>query len=213
MIASGITSGGDFWFGAVTLASTAVAFAALVALHLLPTGLSPWRAAVSQYGISAYRAGYRVMTISMGIAGVAAAAGFAESHVGGRAVAAGAVVSLVVFGCARIVISWFPMDAPGAERTAHGTAHWLLAVVTFAAIASAAFELRRALSAATPPDHSHIAGLVHWLSWLLLVAVAATVIARRAPALREWFGTPERLIYVGIFAFLTAAGILLLGNG
>ena len=88
--------------------------------------------------------------------------------------AAGAVVSLVVFGCARIVISWFPMDAPGAERTAHGTAHWLLAVVTFAAITSAAFELRHALSAATPPDHSHIAGLVHWLSWLLLVAVSTS---------------------------------------
>ena len=43
--------------GAGTLAAVAVAVGALVTLHVLPTGLSPVRDAVSHYGITRYRLG------------------------------------------------------------------------------------------------------------------------------------------------------------
>ncbi|MDA8264540.1 MAG: hypothetical protein M0T79_04170 [Actinomycetota bacterium] len=39
------------------IAGLSVGVASLVALHLLPTGMSLLRNAVSQYGITAYRAG------------------------------------------------------------------------------------------------------------------------------------------------------------
>ena len=57
--------------GVVALSALATAVGALVWLHLVPTGLSPLRDPVSQYGISIYRAGYRVATISLGIVGAA----------------------------------------------------------------------------------------------------------------------------------------------
>ena len=48
--------------GAVPLLALAVVVASLVYLHIEPTGLSPLRNAVSQYGITSFKAGYRVAT-------------------------------------------------------------------------------------------------------------------------------------------------------
>ena len=45
--------------GVISLVALAVVVGSLSALHLLPTGLSPVRNAVSQYGITGYRALYR----------------------------------------------------------------------------------------------------------------------------------------------------------
>lgn len=55
------------------LVAVAVGVAALVTLHVAPTGLSPMRNAVSQYGISAYRLGFRVQTLAYAVAGAAVA--------------------------------------------------------------------------------------------------------------------------------------------
>ena len=63
--------------GAVVLVGTAAAVASLVVLHILPTGLSPVRNAVSHYGTTRYRAGYRALTISMAVAGFGAVVGLA----------------------------------------------------------------------------------------------------------------------------------------
>lgn len=100
-------------------AGLTVGLAALVLLHVLPTGLSPLRNVVSQYGISEYRAGYRVQTLAYAVAaiGIATLPG-----------SVGVVVALcAIFAAARALISWFPMDAPGATRTgrAAATACWL----------------------------------------------------------------------------------------
>jgi len=55
--------------GLIALLALAVTAASLGYLHLAPTGLSPVRNAVSQYGITPFRAGYRVATIAFGAAG------------------------------------------------------------------------------------------------------------------------------------------------
>jgi hypothetical protein len=62
--------------GAVlVLTGLSVGLASLVALHFLPTGMSPLRNAVSQYGITAYRTGYQAQTIAYALAGAGAAFG------------------------------------------------------------------------------------------------------------------------------------------
>jgi len=102
-----------------------------------PTGLSPVRNAVSQYGITPFRAGYRVATIAFAAAGIALAAGIGLAlGSGGRPV----VVLLVIFAIARAAISWFPMDVPGSERTSTGQMHGLLAIGAFAAATGAAWH-------------------------------------------------------------------------
>ena len=96
--------------GVVSLLLLALAVASLGWLHLQPTGLSPIRDAVSQYGITSFRAGYRVTTIAFGLSGIALAAGIYRAVPGGgRSLV---VLLLVVFAAPRCLISWFPMDPP-----------------------------------------------------------------------------------------------------
>ncbi|HEY0871076.1 MAG TPA: DUF998 domain-containing protein, partial [Acidothermaceae bacterium] len=106
--------------GVTCLAATGIGVVAIAVLHVLPTGLSPAHSAVSQYGITRYRLGYRVQTIAFAVAGGAAAAGLAEA-VPGRAPAL--IALLTVFVVARAIISWYPMDEPGGEPTNHGRMH------------------------------------------------------------------------------------------
>ena len=191
---------------AVGLAGTGVGIGAFLVLHVLPTGLSPVRDAVSRYGISRYRLGYRILTVGMGAAGIALAIGVALAVPAGTS-ATGAVAALAVFGVARVVISWFPMDAPGSERTGHGTAHELIALVTFAAIATAAFQLRQVTRAISPGSWAVTA--VGVVAWELLVAVVATFVTLRSPDLRRFFGIAERLIYLGAFVLLVTVAVAL----
>ena len=97
--------------GSIALAGTTSCLLTLIVLHVLPTGLSPLTNPVSQYGITSYRLGYRVQTIAMGIAAIAAATGISKLGIRGGSLVA---VLLAIFGAARLAISWFPMDVPGA---------------------------------------------------------------------------------------------------
>jgi uncharacterized protein DUF998 len=195
--------------GAICLGATAVAVGALVVLHLLPTGLSPMHNAVSQYGITRYRLGYRVQTISFGVAGAAAAVGLAEAAPG-RAHALIALV--VVFALARLVISWFPMDEPGGEHTNHGQLHGLLAIVTFLAIALAAQRLGTV--AQQVPGWSALSTVSGAIAWLMVASlVAMMVVGRRARINRarpSYFGAAERVFYLAIVAWLVGVGVALM---
>lgn len=62
---------------ALVASGVSVGVVALVVLHLLPSGLSPLRDPVSQYGITRFKAGYRVQTLAYGLAGAGAAIGIA----------------------------------------------------------------------------------------------------------------------------------------
>ncbi len=125
--------------GAVALAGVALTTSSLVYVHLRPTGLSPIRNAVSQYGISAFRGGYRAATIAAAVAGAALAVGIGTAvHGAGVSLVVGL---LIAFALARAAISWVPMDRPGAERTETGRRHGLLAFVAFASAATAALRL------------------------------------------------------------------------
>ena len=129
--------------GIIALFGFAVTVASLVWLHLQPTKLSSARDPVSEYGITSFRAGYRVATISFAAAGLAVAAGISQA-LGGRALAV--VILLVVFAITRAGISWFPMDPPGAKWTRTGWMHFVLAFAAFASVLAAASVLGAVLS-------------------------------------------------------------------
>jgi cytochrome bd-type quinol oxidase subunit 2 len=188
--------------GAVAIAlGLAVGLAALVALHVLPTGLSPVRNVVSQYGITPYRSGYRVQTLGYALAGLGAALGLAKLP----GPVALLVALCVVFAVARAAISWFPMDAPGSERTATGSWHGVLAIMAFGSVGIAAASLARLLH--QDGTHPAVASASDLLAFLMLVAVVAMVASRRLGG--EFSGLAERGFYLCMTAWLVVVAILL----
>jgi Protein of unknown function (DUF998) len=187
--------------GAVSLAGTVTAIGVLSYLHVARTGLSPRRNAVSQYGISPYRAWYRVMTISMCVAGACLAVALASIASRYDEV----VVLLSIFSLCRLAISWFPMDIPGTERTGTGTAHGLLAIATFSSIAAAAIRLCKQLE--VDPRLDAIANASRVLGWLMVACLALLFLSRLSPDLRRNFGASERALYVLMFVWLVVLGV------
>jgi hypothetical protein len=179
-------------------AGLAVGLAALVLLHFLPTGLSPLRNAVSQYGISEYRAGYRVQTLAYAVAGIGAAIGIAALPG-----SVGIVVALcAIFAAARALISWFPMDAPGATRTRTGSRHGVLAIAAFLAAGFASRELVSLLN--RDGIHPGIAAASDVLALLMALSLIGMALARRTP----YFGVVERAFYVCMTAWLATVAVL-----
>jgi hypothetical protein len=184
--------------GVAALLALAVTVASLGWLHLMPTGLSPVRNAVSQYGITAFKAGYRVATLAFGAAGIALAFGISRA-VAGRGTAV--VILLVLFAIARVLISWFPMDAPGADRTSTGQAHGLLALVAFVSVTAAAFRLAGDLSRG---QRWHaLAPVSTALGVAMAVLLVSFMLARGLPAVRARFGAVERGFYLSAIAWFT----------
>ncbi len=184
-------------------AGLAVGVVALIWLHVVPTGLSPLRNAVSQYGISARRSGYRVQTIAYGVAGLGAAVGLAAMP-GSRAVLVGLCA---LFAVARAVISWFPMDLPGGARTEHGRRHGLLAIVAFGAAGVAAEQLQKLLA----HDHVHpaLGAASGTIAVLMLASFVGMGVSGRAGG--RYFGLIERGFYACMTAWLVIVALVLVG--
>lgn len=191
--------------GLIALAALAATVGSLGYLHIAPTGLSPLRNAVSQYGITPFKTGYRAATIAFSAAGLALAVAVSQAlrHQGGATIAL-----LIVFAAARAVISWFPMDPPGTPRTQTGGIHGLLAIAAFGSATAAAFRLAGALS--QQGTWHALAGTSRALGWLMLACLIGMALTRRFPTARRWFGAIERGFYVSaiawfaVFAFASA---------
>jgi hypothetical protein len=186
------------------LVAVVVGVGALVVLHLLPTGLSPVRNAVSQYGITAYRLGYRVQTLAYAVAGAAVAVALsATSH------PATSVVALcAVFAAARAALSWFPMDTPGATPTVTGRRHGLLAILAFCAITAAAVRLGRQGSGSVLSGAATAASAV--VGALMIASLLGMVVSRRTTPPGRYFGAVERAFYVLVTVWLVVVPIVLL---
>lgn len=197
----------------VALGAVAVTLAALVFLHFGRTVLNPVMAAVSEYGISGLRGGYRVATISLGVAAIAL--GVAITFFLGEPNLL-AFLFLLLFGVARLVISWAPMDAPGAARTGTGRAHNVLATIFFASATVAAFLFSG--SFAGDPVFGPIAGVSSALAWAMAAFGAFAVVAgfvpgaRAVPVVWRVFGLAERLLYAAILVWMTVAAVAVLAR-
>lgn len=189
---------------ALALVGVAVAVIAVIALHIVPSGLSPLRDPVSAYGISRWSALYRVQTVATAVAALAVAGALLSARTPS---AVAAVIALVALALTRAPISWVPMDAADAPRTPTGRRHDLLAFGAFAAASVGGFMTGIAFSAA---GFSAAASAATLLGWVMTVASAATILAGIVTALRPAFGLAERLIYVGMFAWLSVAAVALL---
>jgi len=202
--------------GVIALIALAAVVGSLAYLNLAPTGLSPIRDPVSQYGITAYRGGYRVATIAFAVAGVALAIGIQRRGLGSVMTV---IALLVVFSVARLLISWFPMDAPGTERTQTGQIHGLLALLAFGSVAFCALDLGRKISQLQggalgyrPAWHA-LAPVSTGLGWAMIVVLLTMGLSRAQPVLRVRFGLIERGFYVLaiawflVFAVASAANV------
>lgn len=182
-------------------AGLAVGIGALVALHVLPTGLSPIDNPVSQYGIGEYRAGYRVQTLAYALTGVGAAIGLS-----GLPGSAGLVVVLcAIFAVTRAAISWFPMDTPGGERTGTGAAHRVLAAVAFIGLAIAAQRLSNMLNQV----HAHhaFAAVSGVLAAAMVLCLLGMIVAARGGG--AFVGLLERGWYLCATGWLALVAVLL----
>jgi hypothetical protein len=151
----------------------------------VPTGYTPLRNAVSEYGVGRFAWGYRAQVL---FAAAAAVSLGAELHGRERKL-------LYVFAAARAAIAAYPTDRlDGGALTRTGSIHLLLAFVAFASICAAASSKR-------------------WEPALGYVAIAGAVgtglAVRRVPQLRPVLGLLERLFYAAIIAwfFVVAARV------
>jgi hypothetical protein len=192
--------------GIITLLALTVTVTSLMWLDLQPTGLSPVRNPVSQYGITPFRAGYRAAAIAFGAAGLASAAGISQA-IGSRGLAA--VTLLVIFAITRAAISWFPMDTPGTKVTRTGQMHFLLAFV--ASVPAAALVLGAVLSG--QGRWHELAPVSAALGYAMAACLAMFGLAQTLPALRARSGAIERGFYLlaiawsAVFAAACAASI------
>lgn len=176
---------------AASLGFTCACVACLVYLHLAPTGYSPARNAVSEYGIGRYGNWYRTQAACTGVAAFLLAGALRRPAL--------VVGLLAVLGIARIGIGRFTTDAlAGGEATRTGGIHLLLAAVAFTAAPWAAVALKR-------PDGGQPA-----LGWAMAACALATMLSLRNPALRRWFGAVERAYYVTMLAWLVLVAVRLL---
>ena len=186
---------------ALIASGLSIGVVALVLLHLRPSGLSPLRNPVSQHGITRFKAGYRVQTLAYGLAGVGAAIGIAALPRPSQLV----VVLCCVFAVSRAGITWFPMDAPGAERSDTGRHHGQLAMCAFVAVALAAADLSRTLG------HDHVSGAFGAVSGALaaamLVSLVTMALGRRAGS--GSYGLVERIVYLSMAAWLVTVAVLI----
>jgi hypothetical protein len=189
----------------VAAVAVGVQTAALVILHLLPTGYNPVRDAVSDYGVGRYRGWFWVQAVAGGVACLALAIALAETT---PSVPALVVVMLLIAAVARFLIPAFATDQNGSRfQTVHGTIHMILAIVIFASVIIAASKLGSTLE-----HQAAWQGVKGWLTtlpWVMTGAAVGLLIGLRpwAPRLHLIYGLIERLFYVSSIAWFLIVAI------
>jgi hypothetical protein len=178
----------------VVLGALAVAAMLLVRLHLVPTGLSPARSSVSEYGTTEWHLAYREQVIALGIAGIALAVGL---HADTDADSLG---WLYAYGASRIAIAGFMTDRDPPPYTAEGRIHLALAVIAFASIAVAATSI----------NWTGAPGVLGPLGTAVGISAIATLVTGLAPGLQGVFGFAERALYVTSILWMAIAAVSLL---
>jgi hypothetical protein len=188
----------------VAAAAMAVGTAALVVLHLLPTGYDPIHDAVSDYAIGRYRAWFWLFAASGAVSGLALAIALARSHPSKPTLA---VAMLLLSAGARFLLPLFPTDQSGSRfQTVRGTVHMVLAVAIFASIAVAASDLGGTLGHERA-WHAVKELVDGWLPWVITATAIATGVAIRAPRLARIFGLVERLYYLASIPWFLVVSI------
>ncbi|MBJ7354264.1 MAG: DUF998 domain-containing protein [Thermoleophilaceae bacterium] len=175
----------------------------LVSVHLLDRDVKPTRDAVSDYGAREHAWFYRLTAIWLGFAGLLTAVVMADAIFPKPTLT---ILALLLFAATRWAITIFPTDLEGEEETPVGHSHTVLAVIAFASIAIAAVTFSFAI--ADDPFWDASSGLLWALAAFVSIAAAATGIARAAS--NGYFGLIERLLYVAMYAWISAVALIVL---
>jgi uncharacterized protein DUF998 len=180
--------------GVLAALMTLACAAALVRVHLLPTGYRPLSDAVSDYGVGPYSRYYRWQTAASAYAALLVAGALARTT---HPVPQLPVFLLLVFAAARLVIPTFPTDLDRSEPTLAGRLHLVAAAVAFASIAWCAAVL---------PDRVHwpnLHGTLVVLGWIVVATAIACAVALRSP----FFGLVERTFYAALLLWLLVVSL------
>lgn len=178
-------------------------FVLQVTMHRAPTGYSPVRNAVSDFGVGRTRGMFRLSAVA-GIVAVTALA-VALVATGTFTWRSSLVVLLVVVAVSRIGVAVFPTDVAGAPRTATGRTHLAFAIVQFIALVSAVTS-----NPFTPLG----AGAAPRTTGQLLATVASVslvgVILGVLPVVRRVFGLVERVFLYSTMSWMGLLGLVVL---
>jgi hypothetical protein len=185
--------------------ATVLAALSLTIVHFLPTGVSPIREAVSDYGVGKYKNFYRLAAFWLGAAALLMAIAFGKALFPKPTLT---IMALLVFTAVRWAIIIFPTDLPDADETDVGKAHVTLATIAFVSITVAATFFPGQVNH-DPSWHKYVP-----LLWALAAAIAVTAIATGVTRsfAQQVFGLAERLLYVTMFAWLIAVAAILAGS-
>lgn len=185
------------------LVLVAASVVSLVSVHFLDRGVNPVRDAVSDYGARDHAWFYRLTAIWLGFAGLLTAVMFADAIFPKPT---SAILTLLIFAATRWAITIFPTDLEDEEETSVGRSHIVLAVVAFASIAIAAVSF--SLDVGDDPFWDSSSGILWALAALLGITAIGTGVARAAAS--QYFGLIERLLYVAMFAWISAVALIVL---
>jgi hypothetical protein len=187
----------------VAAVATAVQAVALIVLHFLPTGYSPVRDAVSDYGIGPYRRWFWLQVVAGGVGCLTLGIALALLH---PFTPTAAVVALILTAAARFLLPFFATDQHGSRfQTRHGLIHMVLAVIAFGGLVWAATDLWSTLR--QYPSWHGLQGALTIIGWIMLGSVIAVVLAIRGPRLKPFFGFFERLFYLSSITWVLIVAI------
>ncbi|MET3808218.1 hypothetical protein ABIB25_005247 [Nakamurella sp. UYEF19] len=172
-----------------SLAATVAYLAVFASLHVLPTGFSPVRHAVSDYAVGRYaplfRAGLYVSSVAVLLLAFALIRG-----VGSPPLASRDVVYLLLIPVARIGMTLFPTSLEGERLTRSAVVHYLCAIAAFTLTYLVISEMTVNLRNLDPA--SWLDNPLRWTAWAVAPELVLVMVTMLRP-LRRIFGVFERL--------------------
>jgi hypothetical protein len=192
----------------VSLAATVGYLVILAVLHALPTGYSPVRHAVSDYGVGRYQWLFTV-ALYVSSTGVLALALALTSGVGTPPLSTRGLGYLLLIPLARIGMTLFPTDLEGRRISGAGLLHYVFAVAAFTLTYLAISGLTPALRA--DDLSAWVRAPLGWTAWAVGPALALVVVTMLQP-LRRIFGLSERIFLLTTNVWFALAALLLMGR-
>jgi uncharacterized protein DUF998 len=190
----------------VSLAATLAYLAIMATLHVLPTGYSPVRHAVSDYAVGRYRSLFTT-GLYVSSAAVLALAFALLSGIGTPPLATRAVAYLLLIPLARVGMTLFPTDLEGQRVSRTGLLHYACAIAAFTLTYLAISDMTPALRLLD--TRGWTSAPLHWAAWMVGPALALVVVTMFRP-LRRIFGLFERIFLLTTNVWFALVAVLLI---
>jgi len=189
-----------------SLTATLAYLAILAALHVLPTGYSPVRHAVSDYAVGRYGPLFNVALYISSVSVLTLAFALIR-ELGSPPLTVRDLVLLLMIPLTRIGMTLFPTSLEGRRITRTGLIHYGFAIAAFTLTYLAISGMTPALQALTTGQWVHTP--LGWAAWIMSPALVLVVITMMRP-LRRIFGLFERIFLVTTNIWFALAAILLI---